>query len=297
MILLYHLIFSDDTPPGTWNAGNVLRLSDFRKQLIWLQKHFHIVSLKEYLSQPISTNNDVVITFDDGYRKTIELVLPIIEAQGIPVTFFLNTSHLEDGNLLWFVYINALCFEKIYDSLQLGSTTYPLHTKKQCYLAWQTLINQARSSRDPISFSKNVAKNYPLPEAVTNAYMGVSEEQIAALGKSQLMDIGGHTHSHPYLNQLTMDQLLAEVRKNKQLLEYISQKEVHFFAYPGGVYDQRAIEAVKHVGFQAALAINPKNLGNETQFEIKRVGIYSPSILKLRFKMSGIVNLSNWTKE
>lgn len=44
-------------------------------------------------------------------------------------------------------------------------------------------------------------------------------------------------------------------------------------------------------GYEAAFATRPRNVGSE-QFEIGRVGIYSPSMLKLKLKAAGFVELA-----
>ena len=99
MILLYHLVFPDATPSDTWNAGKVLRLSGFKKQVSWLKKYYHIISVNEYLSNQTESRNKIALTFDDGYHQTIDLVVPFLQDQGIPATFFLNTSNLDDDKL------------------------------------------------------------------------------------------------------------------------------------------------------------------------------------------------------
>jgi len=293
MILLYHLVFPDTTPKDAWNAGKVLRLSDFKKHLRWLTQRFKIVSLADYLKDNHPTG-EFVLTFDDGYRSTFDLVSPFLLENQLPATFFVTTSHLQDGALLWFVYFNALCFEGDYQKLLINGDTYLLDSEKGCYRAWRRLIDLSRDSGDAIAYSRRIAQKYPLSQPVIGKYRGLTKEQISSCGKSQILELGGHTNSHPFLDQISNQDQLAEMIKNKQLLEEISGRMVRYFAYTGGVYNDDSIAAVKKAGFEAAFAVQPKHLGNEGQYEMPRMGIFSPSLFKFKLKVFGLASVAKW---
>jgi peptidoglycan/xylan/chitin deacetylase (PgdA/CDA1 family) len=123
-------------------------------------------------------------------------------------------------------------------------------------------------------------------------HQGLTEAQISAIGESQVLTLGGHTHSHPYLDQISHDQQLKEMLENKRILERLSNKVVRYFAYTGGVYNTDSLAAVKKAGFEAAFAVNPKQLGTEVRFEIPRTDIYSTSMMKLKIKVYGLVDLA-----
>lgn len=290
MILLYHLIFPDDTPKDASNAGKIIRLSVFKKHINWLMSHYEIVSLADYLLAP-EAKRRIVVTFDDGYRETFDLISPFLIENGVPATFFVTTSHLADGQLLWFVYFNALCFENAYQEIIIDGERYSLITEKQRYEAWRTLIRMARESGDAIRFSANFTLKYPLPDTVTRKYLGLTEDQIKQFGDVTPLNLGGHTHRHPYLDQISFQLQKDEMRKNKTILESLSGKPVKYFAYPGGVYNEDAVSAVRQVGFEAACAVQPRHLGEEDRFEMPRVDIYSASLMKLKLKVLGVGNI------
>ena len=287
MILLYHLIFPDSTPKNARNAGKIIRLSAFKKHICWLSKHYEIVSLNNYLKET-HPHDKVTITFDDGYEKSFDLVSPFLLENQIPATFFVNTSHLQDGRLLWFVYFNALCFEKVYPEITIDGNIYLLDSQRACLFSWRSLISLARLSGDAIGFSRNYAKNYPLPDQIIEKYLGLTTEQLSSFGKQNLLELGGHTNSHPFLDHITPQEQVDEMEKNKQLLEDISSKPVDYFAYPGGIYDECSIMSVKKVGFTAACAVKPHYLSEESRFELPRVDIYSPALWKFKLKIFGV---------
>ena len=293
MILLYHLIFPDNTPARSWNAGNIIRLSAFRRQLRWLKKRFSFINLQEYITlhqkDPGLTRDKLALTFDDGYKNTYALVAPVLIEESIPTTFFVNTSNLDRG-LLWFVYFNALCFEGTYPGVNINARYYPLGTKRNSMRAWKTLIRSARSSADARLFAEEFAGQYPLPAQIQDKYAGLLIEQINEISASPLFSLGGHTHSHPYLDQLGQADQRKEMVLNKEILEELSQKPVQHFAYPGGVYNLESIDSARLAGFTAAFAVSPRALSSDPLFEIARTDIYSPALWKLEIKVLGLVD-------
>lgn len=294
MILLYHLVFPDDTPSDAWNAGLILRVKDFKRQMLWLRRFYRVVPLDEYVDHLTSKDKPkdrlAALTFDDCYANTFQLIASFLIENDIPATFFANTVHLEQNSLLWFVYFNALCFESVYSELLIDSDRFPLKTEPECRVAWQKLINLARASSDARVFSSDFSRNYPLPAEISARYEGLSKEQFNQIGISSLFSLGGHTHSHPYLDQIPLNEQIEEISYNKRLLEEFSGKPVDHFAYTGGVYNNDSINAVKRSGFKTGFAIRPKQLDDNLLYEIPRTEVYGGSILKFLVKISGIIN-------
>src|SRR5262245_46825693 len=114
MILLYHGIVASFHPAERWCAGQALPLPCFERQLDWLLQHRRIVPLSDYLEGlgrgKRALRNIVALTFDDGLASTFQHVFPLLRERAVPATFFIASAHLKHGSLLWFCYLNALCF-------------------------------------------------------------------------------------------------------------------------------------------------------------------------------------------
>src|SRR5690349_9945217 len=166
MIFLYHSIVPDDSPDERLCAGQALTRSVFEAQIQWLANRYRLVSLAEYMarSQQAGFNMEklVAVTLDDGFRLTFECIFPFLVKNNIPVTIFVATGHLEHGELLWFSYLKALCFEKTYDMLKMGPHIFPLQHLSQRIRAWNHLRELAKTSGDPSRFCKELAQKYPL---------------------------------------------------------------------------------------------------------------------------------------
>src|SRR5690606_29381525 len=78
----------------------------------------------------------------------------------------------------------------------------------------------------------------------------------AAEAASAGIEIGGHSHSHPQLDQLPDDDLRQELRRNKGLLEDKLGTPVATMAYPYGYSSARVRREVRKAGYFAACAVN-----------------------------------------
>ena len=66
------------------------------------------------------------------------------------------------------------------------------------------------------------------------------------------MTIGAHSRTHPDLTQLSDSCLWQEVAGSREDIEATVDAPVRFFAYPGGSFNQKTVEAVKKAGYSAA---------------------------------------------
>lgn len=105
---------------------------------------------------------------------------------------------------------------------------------------------------------------------VTTAYIGSEVNPLTGdrkhhrqvLSLEQLRELvgagvecGGHSHTHPQLDDVPADRLAEEVRRPKQVLEEALQTPVETFAYPYGYHDRATKEAVASAGYLAACRV------------------------------------------
>lgn len=80
-------------------------------------------------------------------------------------------------------------------------------------------------------------------------------EETKQLSNSHLIEIGGHTMSHPKLSKLPEKEQLMEIANGKKRLEEFLNVPLLSFAYPFGgkdSFDEKTIELVKKAGFNYA---------------------------------------------
>jgi len=295
MVLLYHSIVPDNSPVERFCVGQALTQSAFERQIMWLVDHYKIVSLAEYLASSFYPKSDglkrIAITFDDGFDVTFRCIYPFVVKNSIPITIFVTTGHLERGNLLWFSYLKALCFENQYEFLEVDQSTFWLNTIEQKIHAWNSLRMYARENGDPVEFCRILSDSYPIDAVVSSMYGGMTYEQIKFAVNSDLFDLGAHTVNHPYLTNLSKEEQEREIIGGTSALYALTGQPVRYFAYPGGEYDQTTLEIVNQGGYEGAFAVIPQKMGNPL-FEMERIGVYSQSLLKFQLKVWGVADFA-----
>jgi glycosyltransferase involved in cell wall biosynthesis len=101
----------------------------------------------------------------------------------------------------------------------------------------------------------------------------LSREQIAAM-RAGGTRFGGHTRNHPRLTELEDAAVSEEIGGCREDLREALGEEVESFAYPYGLYDERAVAAAEAAGYSAACTteVRPARPGDDP-FRIPRIEV------------------------
>ena len=295
MIFLYHAVADDAAPFGRCCAGQAIPASSFQRQVSWLSENFDLVPLGEYLrerSDGGSNRGRVVLTFDDGLGSTFRRVFPFLADRRIPATFFVSTGHLDGGPLLWFSYLNALCFESAYPRIAWRDSSFSLGSLAERAEARRALEALGREGRNSAEIARELEVDYPLPSDLREEHAGMTREQVRAAADSKLVEIGSHTVRHPFLSGMSRRDQAEEIAEGRRTLGEWTGRNVRYFAYPSGDYDRETLQVVREQGFEAAFATISKRLGSHPGYEIDRIGIYSVALWKVKLKAWGAADLA-----
>ena len=92
-VLLYHRI----APAGRRSADPFTVAADaFDRQMTWLTERFTVVTVGELVRRLAAGEGPglAAVSFDDGYDCTVAQALPVLRAQGVPATVFVDTGRL-----------------------------------------------------------------------------------------------------------------------------------------------------------------------------------------------------------
>lgn len=93
IVVFYHRVA--DQGANAWTCPRAI----FRRQMLWLKSHAHMVSLADAQRRILSGDNRelcVSITFDDGYAENCDFALPLLEELEIPCTYFVATGFVRE---------------------------------------------------------------------------------------------------------------------------------------------------------------------------------------------------------
>lgn len=101
----------------------------------------------------------------------------------------------------------------------------------------------------------------------------LSRRQLRELSDLGL-DIGSHSMTHPYLNDLNEEQLTHELQSSKRELEQLTGRPIHHFSCPGGRWNQRVAAKAAQAGYLSVAT--SRACANSTQtnrFALGRVAV------------------------
>ncbi len=101
----------------------------------------------------------------------------------------------------------------------------------------------------------------------------LSRRQLRELGDLGV-EVGSHSMTHPYLNDLTEEQLTHELLASKRELEQITGRQIDHFSCPGGRWDQRIAAKAAQAGYvSVATSRAHMNSSATNSFSLGRVAV------------------------
>jgi hypothetical protein len=95
-----------------------------------------------------------------------------------------------------------------------------------------------------------------------------------------LFTIGVHTVDHPYLTRCTLEESIRQMRD----IGWERRQKRRAEPYPMGDYNENTLQHCHALGMTHGYAVVP-DLNNDATFEVPRIGIHSPSMKILGFKV------------
>jgi peptidoglycan/xylan/chitin deacetylase (PgdA/CDA1 family) len=99
-----------------------------------------------------------------------------------------------------------------------------------------------------------VGKAFGPPGRSENA---MSVEQIRALPQD-LVTIGSHTSSHPYLPKLGEDDARREISRSRAQIEEMLNRKVTLFSFPFGGFNEKLVQLCRDAGYQRVFTTLPR---------------------------------------
>jgi peptidoglycan/xylan/chitin deacetylase (PgdA/CDA1 family) len=302
VMLMYHELVEDDADIDAWT---VVRRSSFLRQMEYLRTHFDVVSLEEAIARrarPARSSRPVaVITFDDGDRGNVDILLPIVERLELPVAIFVATRQIVEQRSYW--------FDDVMNALQ---TVEPVRIELSSHGLGDYHVNTVRGPRNWVEIQRlltdlkgllPVAREQAVCKLLADLQgkakrpgsqlAPLSLDGLRALSACPLVTVGAHSHCHNILTQIESAEVMESVATSKRLLETWTGKDVWSFAYPNGDFDDEVVDVVRRLGFRCAIGTGERLWEPEDSlFGIPRMGVGLYDSLAT-FKLSLLGGLRN----
>ena len=284
LILLYHRIV-DSPSPDPFLLSVTQR--HFAEHLEILREHGDLMQVHE-LAQAFRDGNPprrgVAITFDDGYANNLVLGKPVLERYDAHATVFVATGYVGKQREFWWDELERLFLQPgvLPDRLclavndrssewHLGNATDYSQQQYSEHVCWdirqkepgprqhlyRSIYQLLRPLADPERWQVlDGLRAWASAQAVTRGtHRALTADEVVELAAGGLVEIGGHTVTHPALAELPAETQYREIRESRTELETILGQPVTSFAYPYGSarhYSQKTVALVQEAGFESA---------------------------------------------
>lgn len=233
LLPFYHTVSDEDLAHIT-NLYSLRTKVQFRDDMVFFQKHFHSVSLKE-LSNIVHAksafNRPVFhISFDDGLSGVYDNAFPILKEKHTSFTVFINSAFV-DNKELFFRYKVSLIIDKlfrckvlVYEQLSavLGvDKDHLIASLKKLKYSDTALIDQL-GEKLGLDWSLFLKKR---------PYMSLTELKELQQNNGS---IGAHSVDHPLFNELDLESQKNQVDESVLFVSDHFNEEVISFAFPFG---------------------------------------------------------------
>lgn len=231
---VYHTVWSQ--VPAFWNGRYAVRtVQQFEQDLDVLLKLGRPVALQELVEWGQGKRPRPCgwfLSFDDGYRQLADEIAPVLQRRGIPATFFVCTS-LVDNRQIFFEDLAGWIAAR----LQSASPAM-LQAVQRIVVGQQLTLQQVLQARVP-----RWQLLYSLAEILQFDVSGWLESEQPYLTSSQIRNllsagftIGGHSVDHPLFCEISREAGLQQVRQSSQwLADQFGIRDLAF-AFPYGEF-------------------------------------------------------------
>jgi len=282
-ILLYHRI----SPTVKFDPFNCVITPDkFENDIKYLKKNYEIITPQQLLSQCENNyfpkNNQILITFDDGFYDNYLYAFPILEKYSVSAIFSVLTDYIGKKNLTWdWEIINYINQNKLSNEI---INYFKLKNKNKINNTL-IIINHLKHI-DPIKREKLIRKIFVNIKEENNIENNMlSNENILEMSNNKMV-FGSHGASHTSLKKVNKNLFDNEVIKSKEKIEKMLNKSCDFFAFPFGSsndFNLDQINILKNYGYKLIFSnIQGSNLLINKNL-IKRIIIDQTNNLKSLF--------------
>lgn len=278
-IVVYHAV----SPAPRNDDPLQVSQGDFEAQIQALARHYTVVGLGPALGAldgaAVFPRPLAVVTFDDGYRTTIQRAAPILRAHGVPATVFVSCGLLGTGRPQWHDRTRRaianfdrpelrLTLQRVTRIARIPNERSKRRAFTHCLLEWlKTLDDETREEAVRQIDEQAASRRSPVDE--DEALMDWNDVLQAA---GDGLEFGSHTVSHAILPTESSLRARWEIEESKRVLEQRLGHPVFAFCYPNGSYTREVLDMVMQAGYECALTVEPGlNDRGSDRYALRRV--------------------------
>jgi peptidoglycan/xylan/chitin deacetylase (PgdA/CDA1 family) len=268
----------------------------FEMQMEFLARRRKVVSISGLVSRlergDVPETGTVVISFDDGYRDTLEVAAPIMERYGLPAIVYLSTGEVTRGVNQWVDELYSAFQSRTKHRLRLDGPDAPLFDLDkedvllQAYNSIERRLLAAHRSEREALLDEVKAQLRPLecPPRLMLTWQEVRE----LTRRHPRFEIGVHTRDHIDLTACEGEVARAELESSMADVTREVKEKVEHFAFPYGRTNEHTREIVAQASLRSAVIGESRSRvqGGTDRFAMPRVEV-GGAMTRFRFRTCG----------
>ena len=289
-ILTFHGVRDGSHDDQLLDVNQHVHVSLFEELCRFLAANYTVLPLSEVVAAKKKGRSlpqrTVAITFDDGYASNYHLAYPILKSLNLPATIFSVAGYLDGKVTMWFHRIEMAFARTEAPFIDFPMDGHPMRfgladREHRAFAlgvitgivkklpTTELLIALAKIERD-LGVTDQVGKNLPVP------LQPMSWDMARELDSGGLIDIGGHTFTHPILARCSDDQQAEEIKRSRDRLTAELGRQPKLFAYTNGKtgdFTTTTQRLLREHGFEAAVTMQEAFVfGEDDDMALPRYG-------------------------
>jgi peptidoglycan/xylan/chitin deacetylase (PgdA/CDA1 family) len=207
----------------------------------------------------------VCLTFDDGYRDTLQWAYPILKEAGAPFAIYVPTSFPDRLGELWWLVLEAVIARNnriglVIDGRDCKFDCRTVAEKRALYNEFYWWLRARPTETELRSVVRNLAVFYHVEIAAFCDELCMSWPELAAVAADPLVTVGAHTVNHPTLAKLSKESVRSEMDLSRSVIEAALSIKPQHLSYPFGdraSAGPREFEIAAQLGFKTAVTTRP----------------------------------------
>ena len=216
------------------------------------------------LADPDPSRPFVALTFDDGYRDTRDVALPILRRYEAPCTVYAVPGFVDRTAPLWWEDLEDAfrALERVEIELPDGRFVHTGRNADEKVLGFRRLYWRLRTLSEPTlrRIVAELAESAGVDSRARVERLCLDAAELRQLARDPLVTIGAHTLSHPRLATLDDAAAQDEIEGSRARLARDLGREIAHFAYPVGdpaSAGGRDFALAEAAGFATAVTTRP----------------------------------------
>jgi peptidoglycan/xylan/chitin deacetylase (PgdA/CDA1 family) len=207
----------------------------------------------------------VCLTFDDGYRDTLQFAYPILKAADAPFAVYVATSFADRLGELWWLALEAVIARNdrvglVIDGRNRTFDCASAVEKRALYDGLYWWLRARPTETEMREVVRNLAACYGVDIATFCKEACMTWDELAQLAADPLVTIGAHTVNHPMLAKLPEETARAEMDLSRSVIEAALAVRPAHLSFPvgdPGSAGPREFRLAAGLGFKTAVTTRP----------------------------------------